>query len=244
MMIVLVTIGGFSLASPQPAEASIIPKCTVSLLGDSNNLAVTCVNPQTGVTLGPSQIDLSVLGNQVVVTVPGPTTTQTVTVPGPTATATATVRVPGPTQTVRPAPIRTTTTVRPAPVRVTETATTVRTVTPAPVRITTTRTVTPEPKTVTETATITAEPAPRQEPPTRGTMEDDRGFFSGIDIDDGDITAAEAGLGVVSLLALILTGLFVLYAGYLMGWRSGKADADEEEAHFMRSLLESSKLRK
>lgn len=235
--IVLLVVGGFAFAGPRAdvAQANTGVICQVAPIGKSLNLSLTCT--RDGVTLGPGEVDLITDGLNVSVSVlDAPTVTATV--PGPTTT-----------KTVRPAPVRITRTVRPAPVTVRpDPIVRTETIRPQPVTITETVrpprvTVTPAPEVVTET--VTPRPAPRQTVAPRGKMEPKSGFLSkNIDFGDDEITAGEAGLGLLSILALILTALFVLYAGYIMGWKSGKSHADEEEAHFMRSLLETSKLKR
>jgi len=219
---------GSMFMSNSAAADPIVPQCTITALGTSNNVSVTCVDPVTGATLGPNEIDLNVVGNQVVVTVPGEVITETVQIPGPTRTV-----------TIRPAPVRVTKTVTPAPVRVTETATVVRTETvrPAPVRITRTATVTPEPVRITETVSPSG-----QDTPDRDTLDDDSGddgFFSPkIDFGDGSVTAGEVGLGLLSIIGLTLVGLLAVYAGYAMGRKASK----DEDTDFMRTLLDSVKI--
>jgi hypothetical protein len=93
------------------------------------------------------------------------------------------------------------------------------------------------------TATKTIGPGAVSEPPTPTSVPaQDRPvkFFSGdIHPFDNKITVAEVGLGIVA--TLILMGLFLvgMYAGYVMGYK----DKERKDTHFMRSLLDSIKVR-
>jgi len=224
ILVLVLTIGAFFLPPQQPAQADpLLPNCTVTVLGESSNLSVTCTDPVTGATIPPSQVDLGVLGEVLTVTV---------NVPG------ATVQVPGPTVTVRPAPVRITRTIRPQPVRVTATATVTRnvpgpTVTVKPKPRTITKTLTPAPVVVTETV----EPDAGQEDPQSGTIEPDGNepFFSPkIDFGDDDLTAGEAGLGILG--ALLLIALVMAGMGY--GFYRGRKSEESGEADFLRTLLD------
>lgn len=241
LAIVLAVVLSFGLASStEPAYASE-HTCTITELGESPNLTITCTAPD-GSTVSPSEIDVQSIVNGVVTVVVENEIIKTVI---------KEVKVPGPTVTVRPDPVRVTETARPAPVRVTET-----------VRVPTEREtvfVAGEPRTVfvegpTQTRTVTAPPLPaetvtettapqqaRQAPPEDATIDGDTGFFRpDIDFGDDEVTAGEAGIGLLSLLALLALILFAMYGGYVLGYK----DKERVDTDFMRALSESIALRK
>lgn len=241
LAIVLAVVLSFGLASSQEPAYATEHTCTVTALGSSPNLTVTCTDA-SGDPVSPSEIDVQdIVGGVVTVVVENEIVKEVI----------KEVKVPGPTKTVtvRPAPVRVTETVRPAPVRVTET---VRApseretvfVAGEPRRVFVagpTRTVTaqPEPaKTVTETATPT-----RQEPKKDATMSsgDSQDFFSPeIDFGDDRVTAGEVGISLLSLLLLMALALLALYTGYVLGYK----DKERKDTHFMRALLEAASLRR
>lgn len=151
------------------------------------------------------------------------------------------IRLPGPTQTI---------TVRPQPGIQTVPGPTV-TLPPAP-QPTRTVTVTPraEPTgpvpTVTATTTVTPAPlAPTGQPGVtddivRPQERDKDGFFR-FDFDpfDDEFTAAEAGVGLLTILALVALMLAAMYSGYVLGYK----DRERKDTDFMRALLERSKTR-
>lgn len=218
-----------SAAPAQATEGCVISvagiKVCGTLLGEPLPEVVT-------VTVTPDPIRIPVPGPTVTVqpdtivrTVTPPPIVRTETVPGPTETVT--IRVPGTNETVTGAPA-------PQP-----TATKTVTVPSAPQSAgpqnpsTTVTERTRSPR-ATETATATAtETVTRQAEPERGTLDPDTGFFSDdLDFGDGDTTAPEVGLGLVAMLAIAGMGLFLLYLGYILGYKnSEKADTD-----FMRAL--------
>lgn len=69
----------------------------------------------------------------------------------------------------------------------------------------------------------------------------DRGFFRpDVDLDDGEVTIVEAGLGTLALLALMALILVGMYAGYYLGYK----DKEQKDTDFMRALLDAAALRR
>jgi len=213
-----------SFAFMNPAHAGEVT-CTITSLGNSPNLTVTCVD-ENGEPVSPSDIDIQeIVGNTVTVVV-----TDTI-----TDTITKTIKIPGPTITKVPDPIvRTEKIIVPGPTK------TIYTQAEAPAPQVVTRTVeVPGP---TETTTVTASPTPTASPtgqptPESDTMEPDTG--PAIDFGDGDTTPAEVGIGILTLLALVGLILLALYAGYILGYK----DKERTDTNFMRALLDSVKSR-
>lgn len=134
--------------------------------------------------------------------------------PGPTVT------VPGPTRTV------TVTEVEPGDtVTVTER--------PAP-----SAGPTSAPRTSVPTQTVTETLVPDgggQTTPPSATMEDDKPL---VDIPDIDSPAGAVGIGLLSLVAILLITMFGMWLGYYMG----RKRKEEEDTSFMRALLDESKI--
>lgn len=187
-------------------------------------------------------IGLVICGGEIIDRLPLPT----ITIKGPTITlpplppvtirpprVTETVTVPGPTTVVTQAPGGT------------ETVYVVETVVgpTSNVTVSTTETTTARPsdgptQTVTEQTetTVTASPT-RQPEPDDGKVEPEP---PAVDLGDGKTTIVEAGLGVLSLLALVGLILLGLYAGYVLGYK----DRENKDTKFMRALLEQASLRR
>lgn len=141
--------------------------------------------------------------------IPGPTSTSTVTPPPVTVTVPG---PPGPTQTV------------------TETS--------QPETVTATPDAVPD-ETVTETTTVSPSET-GQDPVDDGTLGDNEpDDTSDIDFGDGDITIEEAGIGILTLLALVGLLLLSMYAGYVLGYK----DKEAKDTRFMRALLDTVKSR-
>lgn len=237
VLLVALVVGIFSFTSPEPpAQAADVVECEVV-----SGPVVRVVCTAAGVVVLNTVLDVP----SATVTLPGATVTlpgetKTIEVPGknktitlpPQAQAPSTVRVPP--ITVTPAPV--TETVRiPAPT-VTKTA-------PPKPRATVTKRVEVPGKTTTltsapETTTITPSPtASGQDRGGSASIEPKEKKFFSLEINPGDdnITAGEAGLGILGLLAII--GLFFLgvYTGYYLGFRNKEVD----DTHFMRAMRDS-----
>lgn len=216
VIFVMLALGAY-VSSADAAEHS----CTVTALGDSNNLSVTCVTSD-GTSVPPSQIDVEkIVGDTVTVVIPEVrevVRTVVKRIPQPRETRTV-------TRTVRPAPRVITKTVRvavPGPTRTVAV--------PGPTVFRTAQVAVPGP---TETITETVRPSPRQDATKRATMDADRGFYSpDVDLGDDEVTAAEAGIGLLTLLALVGLILIAMYAGYTLGYK----ESEREDTHFMRAL--------
>lgn len=135
---------------------------------------------------------------------------------------------PTSTQTVTPPPVTVTTTV-PGPT-VTQTA--------APETVTATPDSVPD-ETVTETTSVSPSETGQDQSGdgTLGSNESDD--TPAIDFGDGDITIIEAGIGFLTLLALVGLLLLTLYAGYILGYK----DRERKDTDFMRALLDTVKSR-
>lgn len=149
---------------------------------------------------------------------PRATVTEKVTVPGPTKTVTAHPRANDQSRVAPPAPTKTVTVSPPAPTR---------TALPEPVS-TVTETVRPSPTGQTPTATVTIEPKPRDN------------ASGDLDFSDGRVTLVEAGIGLITILALVGLLLLALYAGYVLGYK----DKERRETDFLRAVLDSAKIRR
>ena len=126
--------------------------------------------------------------------------------------------VPGPTKTV-PGPTR----IVPGP----------KVFVPGP---TSTKTVVQTGPTVRVTETVT-----RQIRPQPSTMDDGHGFFEpDLDLFDNHMTAADAGVGLLTILGLIGLAMAAMYAGYVIGYK----DSERADTDFMRALSEQIALRR
>lgn len=196
---------------PTPAIAS----CTI-VKQAGVNIQFECVDG-LGNTIPAGQITVEpqVIVSEIIKNIPGPTVT-------------ATVRVPGPVRTHR-------VTIRPAPI--------VKTIRPP--QVTVTKTLAPKPRptrTVTATATETiVNEVTRQPTPESGRVEDnepDRGFFTpDVNFGDNNITAGEAGIGLLSALLIIV----MIMSGMGYGFRRGLKAGESGESDFLRTLLDRSK---
>lgn len=219
--IVLLVVLSFVLMSPAHAGETT---CTVTPLGESPNLTVTCVD-ENGDPVNPSDIDIQEIVNNTVTVV----VTETKTI---TETITKTIEIPGPTVTEVPNPIvKTEEVVVPGP-----TETIYIQQPPPPAQPVETRTVEVPGPTTTVTATSPPQPS-GQTTPEGGTIEADTGPM--IDFGDGDTTPAEVGIGILTLLALVGILLLAMYAGYILGYK----DKERTDTNFMRALLDSVKTR-
>lgn len=187
---------------------------------------------------------INVVGIKVCGTLVDTPLPEVVTVTGPTITLPpATITLPPRTVTINPNPATVTTTITPVPVRVTETVTAPSqpqaTVTATLPGRTTTSTPSNGVPTVTVTETI-VERVTRQPDPVSGTIEpdEDEPFFSPkIDFGDDNITAGEAGVGILG--ALILIALVI--GGMWYGFQRGRKSEQSTESDFLRSMLDRSK---
>lgn len=182
-----------------------------------------------------------------------------ITLPPVTVTDVVTVR-PDPirlTETIRPDPVRVTETVTAQPqaqptatATATATQTVTETIAPGPssdLSPTVTETVRPNGQPIpTATETVTLRPevveVTRQSEPESGTVEpsneEDVPFFSrGIDFGDDDVTAGEAGVGLLGALLILL----LIFGGMAYGFRRGIVSSESEESDFLRKLLDRSK---
>lgn len=170
-------------------------------------------------------VGVTICGGEAVGSVPLPTVRVTETVVKRiTDEKTEIIRVPGPTETIRvPGPTSTATVNVPGGPGPTETVTRTESVTASPSAS----------SGPTQTVTETIRTGGGQGGTGRATMDPDRGFYS-LDVDFGDdtITAAEAGIGLLTLLALVGLILIAMYAGYTLGYK----ESEREDTHFMRAL--------
>lgn len=88
---------------------------------------------------------------------------------------------------------------------------------------------------VTETATTGQTPRPDGK-----VKADDEKKPDPIDFTDGETTIVEAGIGVLSLIGLMVLLLLALYGGYVLGWK----DKESKDTDFIGALLDQSKLRR
>lgn len=196
---------------------------------------------------------INVLGIKVCGTLLNQPLPEVVTVTAPPVTLPpATVTLPGQTHTVtiRPDPVRVTETITPAPVRVTETvtapsqpqATATATVTERVPQATATTTIRPNGQpvpTATETVTI-VEQVTRQPDPDSGTIEpeqDDPFLSPDIDFGDSEVSAGEAGIGLLGALLL----LALVMGGMWYGFHRGRRSEESIESDFLRTLLDRTK---
>lgn len=101
-----------------------------------------------------------------------------------------------------------------------------------------TRTVTAESvSTVVVTETVRTRQTPR---PDGKVKADDEKKPDPIDFTDGETTIVEAGIGVLSLIGLMVLLLLALYGGYVLGWK----DKESKDTDFIGALLDQSKLRR
>lgn len=137
------------------------------------------------------------------------------------------IEVPGPTVTVTavPPPVTVTTTVPGPGQTVTVTEPAAQGPTPDSV---------PGPS----TETVTVSPA-GQDPVEGGTIVDNTPRRPPIDFGDGTTTIVEAGIGVLTLLALVGLLLLTMYSGYIVGYK----DHERKDTNFMRALLDTVKSR-
>lgn len=134
-----------------------------------------------------------------------------------------TIRIVGPTKTIT--------------VRVTEATT-------APVETVTapgeTSTVTAEPSVEIVTETVTASPTRQRAPVDDRVVPDNDEEPALIDFGDGETTVIEAGLGALTIVAMMILVLLALYGGYALGWKN----KEREETLFMAALLDKAKARR
>lgn len=261
----LTVVTMLAMMVPSPAAAAP-PTCSAERLGSSANISIICRDANGNIIPTPLIDILRIVGNIVTVVVtetrevvrivveevlvPGPTRTVTVTPSpqpqatvtvrpsaAPTATVTVrpapvekTVRVPGPTKTVTLQPPTATVTIRPNGETVT--------VRPEP-RSQPTVTLTPEARpTATVTETPTGQVVSPSDTMTPSPEDDPESFFRGdIDLDDGDVSAGEAGIGILS--ALLILGSIL--GGTAYGFHRGRRHEEADESDFLRTTLDNAK---
>lgn len=201
---------------------SVLPNI-VQITGCGQTASYTIPELLTGRTVGPINLPTVTLPPVV-----GPT--KIIRIPGPTKTRTAvryrlrtrTVTVPGPTTRVTLPGKTKTKPVLVVPPTVTRTVAVYKTVYPK----------------------IHKHMRSRQPMPIHAKMgqhNGSSGFFSPtIDWGDHHVTAGEVGLSLLTLIALGLGGLFLMYLGYYVGYK----DSERADTNFMRALRDQMSLRR
>lgn len=179
--------------------------------------STSSATPGCVITAGGLKVCGELLGQPLPAVITVTVTPDPVTLPGPTSTTTV---HPPPVTVTLPGPVTTTTAME----------------TPQPQIVTVTPDAVPP---VTQTTTID-NPSTGQPTPSHGTIgTNESKDIPAIDFGDGHTTIIEAGLGFLTLLALVGLLLLSLYAGYILGYR----DRERKETDFMRALLDKIKSR-